>query len=145
MPTNQTTHECQTKPLLNQAFQSSTGGRPVFDGGNPGRSKRISREIEALQEDVEAWATIEGLEAVRDDMSKAERRLTVGTNRERMRARLRRLVKPAGYLAAGALAVYLVEFVVMFLVVPELLAGVLIGGIGGMFGVAVGTGIAVYA
>ncbi len=63
----------------------------------------------------------------------------------RTRARVGRLAKPAGYLAAGALVAYLVVVVAVIFVAPGLLTSVLIGGITGALGVAVGIGGVVYA
>ena len=60
---------------------------------------------------------------------------------DRDRARLR---KPAFYLAGGAVVAYLVVVVVVVLAAPELLASVLIGGVGGTLGVAAGIGSVVY-
>ena len=61
-------------------------------------------------------------------------------DRERARRRKRAL-----YLAGGAVVTYLVVVAVVVLFAPQLLASVLIGGIGGMLGVAVGIGVAAYA
>lgn len=61
---------------------------------------------------------------------------------DRERARLR---KRALYLTVGAVAAYLLVVVAVVLAAPDLLASVLIGGIGGALGVAVGVGSAVYA
>ena len=120
------------------------------------RSIGNNNRLDSLEDDVEERATIDRVDGMRDDVSGAERRLTtvedkqVGLAREqaeaaRTRAQLRRLAQPAGYVVVGALAAYLVVLVAVFLLAPELLASVLIGGIGGALGVAVGTGVAVYA
>jgi len=61
-------------------------------------------------------------------------------DRERAHRRKRALT-----LAVGAVVAYLVVVVAVVLVAPELLASVLIGGVGGALGVAVGIGSAVYA
>ena len=53
--------------------------------------------------------------------------------------------KRALAVAVGAIVVYLLVIVAVVLAAPELLASVLIGGIGGAFGVAVGMGIVAYA
>jgi hypothetical protein len=53
--------------------------------------------------------------------------------------------KRALAVAAGAVAAYLLMVVAVVLVTPELLASVLIGGIGGVLGIAVGMGVAAYA
>jgi ABC-type multidrug transport system fused ATPase/permease subunit len=119
------------------------------------RSIGNNNRLDSLEDDVEERATIERVDEVRDDVSGAERRLTtvedkqVGLAREqaeaaRTRARLRRLVKPAGYVAVGAVAAYLVVLVAVFLFTPGLLTSVLIGGIAGALGVAVGTAVSVY-
>lgn len=121
-----------------------------------GRSIGNRNRLESVEEDVEERATIDAVDEVRDGLSGAGRRLIVVEDKqagiarqqaeaERERAHLRRLAKPAGYLVVGALAAYLVVLVAVFLIAPELLASVLIGGVGGAFGVAVGTSAAVYA
>jgi len=61
-------------------------------------------------------------------------------DRERARRRKRALA-----LAVGAVIVYLLVVVAVVLAVPELLASVLIGGVGGVLGVAVGIGVSTYA
>ena len=120
------------------------------------RSIGNNNRLDSLEDDVEERATIDRVDGMRDDVSGVERRLTTVGNKQagiareqaeaaRTRARLRRLAKPAGYVAVGAVAAYLVVLVAVFFVVPELLASFLIGGIGGALGVAVGTGVAVYA
>lgn len=120
------------------------------------RSIGNRNRLDSVEEDVEERATIEGVDEVRNGLSGVERRLTTVENKqvgiarqqaeaERVRARLRRLAEPASYLVVGALAVYIVVLVAVFFVAPGLLASVLIGGIGGALGVAVGTGVAVYA
>lgn len=119
------------------------------------RSIRNNNWLESLQDDVDERATIEAVNELRDGLNGTECRLTsvedkqVGIVRqqaeaERTRARLRRVAKPAGYVAVGAIVAYLVVLVTVFLLVPELLASVVIGGIAGVLGIAVGTGVAVY-
>ena len=61
------------------------------------------------------------------------------TERERARRRRRALT-----VAVGAVAAYLVVVVAVVLVAPDLLASVLVGGVGGALGVAVGMGVAAY-
>jgi hypothetical protein len=61
---------------------------------------------------------------------------------DRRRARRRRR---ALAVAVGAVVVYLLVVVAVVLLAPDLLASVLIGGVGGALGVAVGIGSAVYA
>jgi hypothetical protein len=120
------------------------------------RSIGNNNRLDSLEDDVEERATIDRVDGVRDDVSGAERRLTtvedkqVGLAREqaeaaRTRARLRRLAKPAGYVAVGALVAYLVVLVAVFFFASDLVASVVIGGIAGALGVAVGTGVAVSA
>jgi uncharacterized protein (UPF0335 family) len=120
------------------------------------RSIGNNNRLDSLEEDVEERATIDRVDGVRDDVSGVERRLTtvedkqVGLAREqavaaRTRALLRRLAKPAGYVAVGAVVAYLVILVGVFVVAPDLVASVVIGGIAGALGVAVGTGVAVSA
>ena len=60
-------------------------------------------------------------------------------DRHRTRRRRRALA-----VAIGAVAAYLLVVVAVVLAAPELLASVLIGGIGGALGVAVGMGVAAY-
>ena len=64
---------------------------------------------------------------------------------ERDRARLRRLVKPAGYLVVGAVGAYLVVLVAAVLATPEVVTGVVLAGIGALLGLALGIGLAIYA
>jgi chromosome segregation ATPase len=120
------------------------------------RSIGNNNRLDSLEEDVEERATIDRVDGMRDDVSGIERRLTTvedkqaGLAREQAeaahtRAQLRRLAKPAGYVAVGALAAYLVVLVGMYLLAPDLVASVAIGGIAGALGVAVGTGVAVSA
>lgn len=120
------------------------------------RSIGNNNRLDSLEDDVEERATIDRVDDLRDDVSGAERRLTtvedkqVGLAREqaeaaRTRARLRRLAKPAGYVAVGALVAYLVVLVAVFFFASDLVASVVIGGIAGALGVAVGTGVAVSA
>jgi hypothetical protein len=119
------------------------------------RSIGNNNRLDSLEDDVEERATIDRVDGMSNDVSGVERRLTtvedkqVGLAREqaeaaRTRALLRRLAKPAGYVVVGAVVAYLVVLATVFLLAPELLASVLIGGITGLLGVAVGTGIAVY-
>ena len=61
-------------------------------------------------------------------------------DRERARRRERALV-----IAVGAAIAYLLVVVAVVLTAPELLASVLIGGIGGVLGVAAGIGVVAYA
>ena len=61
-------------------------------------------------------------------------------DRERARRRKRALT-----VAVGAAVAYLLVIVAVVFAVPELLASVLIGGIGGALGVAVGMGVVAYA
>ena len=121
-----------------------------------GRSIGNNNRLDSLEDDVEERATIDRVDGVRDDVSGVERRLMTAEDKQgglareqaeaaRTRAQLRRLAKPAGYLVVGALAAYIVVLVVVFFVAPDLVASVLIGGIGGALGVAVGTGVTVYA
>jgi chromosome segregation ATPase len=120
------------------------------------RSIRNNNWLESLQDDVEEQATIGRVDGVRDDLSSAERRLTrvedkqAGIVRqqaeaERTRVRLRRLAKPARYVAVGAMVAYLVVVVGVYFLASDLVASVVIGGIAGALGVAVGTGVAVSA
>jgi chromosome segregation ATPase len=120
------------------------------------RSIGNNNRLDSLEEDVEERATIDAVDEVRDSVSGAEWRLTtvedkqVGLAREqaeaaRTRARVGRLAKPAGYLTAGTFAAYLVALVAVVLVAPGLVASVVVGGITGLLGVAVGISGMVYA
>jgi phage shock protein A len=120
------------------------------------RSKEAKQGVKELRGAVEARATVESMESVSEDVSGLERRLTAveskqdGLAREQAeaahtRALVSRLAKPAGYVAAGALAVYLLVLVVVLVVAPGLLVSVLVGGATGALGVAVGIGGMVYA
>ena len=134
----------------------------------PRPPKAIERSVEAseLREIVNNWDSrgTRSPAQLTDDLADLDHRLDIiddrHTNRtdalqsklyghrryhatiDRERARLR---KPALYLAAGAVVAYLLVVVVIVLFAPELLASVLIGGVGGIFGVAVGIGVAAYA
>jgi hypothetical protein len=121
-----------------------------------GRSIGNNNRLDSLEDDVEERATIGRVDGVRDDVSGVERRLTTvedkqgGLAREqaeaaRTRALLRRLAKPAGYVAVGAVVAYLVVLVGVYFLAPDLVASVAIGGIAGALGVAAGTGVAVSA
>lgn len=120
------------------------------------RSKEAKQGVEELREAVGARATIESVEGVSGDVSGVERRLAAveskqgGLAREqaeaaRTRALVGRLAKPAGYVAAGALAVYLVVLIAVLVLAQGLLVSVLAGGATGALGVAVGIGGMVYA
>ena len=118
------------------------------------RSKEAKQGVEELREAVGARATIESVEGVSEDVSGVERRLAAvetkqaGLAREqaeaaRTRALLGRLAKPAGYVAAGALAAYLVVLVAVLVLAPGLLVSVLVGGATGALGIVVGIGVAI--
>jgi hypothetical protein len=120
------------------------------------RSKEAKQGVKELRGAVEARATIESVEGVSEDVSGVERRLATveskqgGLAREqaeaaRTRALVGRLAKPAGYVAAGALAAYLVVLIAVLVVAPGLLVSVLVGGATGALGVAAGIGGMVYA
>lgn len=120
------------------------------------RSKEAKQGVKELREAVEARATIENVEGVSEDVSGVERRLVavenkqVGLAREQAeaaqtRALVGRLAKPAGYVAAGALAVYLVLLIVVLIFAQGLLVSVLVGGATGALGVVAGIGGMVYA
>jgi hypothetical protein len=120
------------------------------------RSIGNNNRLDSLEDDVEERATIDRVDDMSDDVSGAERRLATVENKQaglareqaeaaRTRARLRRLAKPARYVAVGALVTYLVVLVAVFFLAPEFVASVVIGGIAGVLGVAVGTGVAVSA
>jgi hypothetical protein len=120
------------------------------------RSIGNNNRLDSLEDDVEERATVGRVDDLRDDVSGVERRLAaveskqVGLAREqaeaaRTRALVGRLAKPAGYAAVGAAVAYLVVLVAVFFLASDLVASVLIGGIAGALGVAVGTGVAVSA
>ncbi len=120
------------------------------------RSKEAKQGVKELREAVEDRATIERVESVSEDVSGVERRLTAveskqaGLAREqaemaRTRALVSRLAKPAGYVAAGALMVYLVVLIAVFIVAQDLLASVLVGGVTGALGIVVGVAVVIYS
>lgn len=120
------------------------------------RSIGNNNRLDSLEDDVEERATIDRVNGVRDDVSGVERRLAavedkqVGLVREqaeaaRTRALVGRLAKPAGYVASGALAVYLAVLIAVLVLAQGLVASVLVGGATGALGVAVGIGGMVYA
>lgn len=120
------------------------------------RSKDAKQGVEELREAVGARATVEGLKGVSEDLSNLERRLVAMENKQRgiareqaeavrTRVQLRRLVMPMKYVAIGAMVVYLLMLIMVFFVASELVMTVLIGGVGGAFGVVVGTAVAIYA
>jgi hypothetical protein len=120
------------------------------------RSIGNNNRLDSLEEDVEERATIDRVDGLRDGVSGVERRLAAveskqaGLAREqaeaaRIRALVGRLTKPAGYVAGGALAVYLVVLIAVLVLAQGLLASVLVGGATGTLGVAVGIGGMVYA
>ena len=119
------------------------------------RSIDNRNRLESVEESVEERATTDAVEVVSDGLSDVVQRLAlvedkqVGLTREqaeaaRNRARLRGLVKPAGYLVVGATAAYLVVLVAVAVLAPGLLTSALIGGLTGVLGVAVGIGVALY-
>jgi hypothetical protein len=119
------------------------------------RSKEAKQGVKELREAVEARATVESVEGVSADVSGIERRLAAVENKQdglareqaeaaRSRALVSRLAKPAGYVAAGALVVYLVVLVGVFLVAPDLLVSVVIGGIIALLAVVAGISAVVY-
>lgn len=119
------------------------------------RSIQNNNRLDSVEEDVEERATIGRVDGVRDDVSGVERRLAtvedkqVGLAREqaeaaRTRARLRRLAKPAGYVAAGSVVVYFVLLVVVYLSIPRLVGSAVIAGIVVALGIGVVGGTALY-
>jgi DNA-binding PadR family transcriptional regulator len=119
------------------------------------RSIGNNNRLDSLEEDVEERATIDRVDGVSDDVSGVERRLMtvedkqVGLAREqaeaaRTRALVGWLAKPAGYVAGGALVVYLSVLIAVLVLAQGLLASVLVGGATGVLGVAVGIGGMVY-
>jgi hypothetical protein len=120
------------------------------------RSIGNNNRLDSLEDDVEERATVGRADDLREDVSGVERRLAtvegkqVGLAREqaeavRTRALVGRLAKPAGYVAGGALAAYLVVLIAVFVLAQGLLVSVLVGGAAGALGVAVGIGGMVYA
>ena len=122
---------------------------------NRDRSKRNSGRLDSMEEDAEAWATTEDVEGVRESVSWVEQRLSsvedkqagavrqqAGTERDR--AELRALAKPAGYVALGAVGMYLVMLVVLFVFASGLLASAVIAGIVALLAVVSGGGVVIY-
>jgi chromosome segregation ATPase len=60
------------------------------------------------------------------------------------RSQLPQPTKPAGYGVLGAVAVYLLVLVIVYLLAPELLMSVLLGGVALVGAVALGTGLTAY-
>jgi chromosome segregation ATPase len=60
------------------------------------------------------------------------------------RSQLPQPTKPAGYGVLGAVGVYLLVLVIVYLLAPELLMSVLLGGVALVIAVALGTGLTVY-
>lgn len=120
---------------------------------NRDRSETNQNLIQELQEER---ATIASVDGVREDVSGVEQRLVAmeskqgGLAREqaemaRIRALLERLAKPAGYVAAGALVVYLVVLIAVLILAQELLVSVLVGGATGALGIVVGVAVVIYS
>lgn len=120
------------------------------------RSIGNNNRLDSLEDDVEERATINRVDELRDDVSGVERRLTTLEDkhagmarqqalREREGARLRRLAKPAGYMAVGAVVAYGVILAGIALTAPGLVASVVIAGAVALLGIVVGIGGAVYA
>ena len=120
------------------------------------RSKEAKQGVKELRETVEERATIERVESVDEDVSGVKRRLATvedkqaGLAREqaemaRIRALLERLAKPAGYVAGGAVMVYLVVLIAVLILAQDLLVSVLVGGATGALGVVVGVAVVIYS
>jgi chromosome segregation ATPase len=60
------------------------------------------------------------------------------------RSQLPQPTKPAGYGVLGAVAMYLLVLVIVYLLAPQLLMSVLLGGVALVVAVAVGTGLTLY-
>jgi hypothetical protein len=123
---------------------------------NRDRSKETKSTVADLQDQMDTRAATDDVQRLSDDVSSlqdalasTQRQLNGVTRQqatdERTRAQLRRLAKPAGYLASGAVVAYLVVVVAVALVASDLLTGVVLAGIGALLGVAVGIGVAIYA
>jgi hypothetical protein len=120
------------------------------------RSKEAKQGVEELREAVEARATIESMEGVSENVSGVERRLMTVENKQgglareqaemaRIRSLLERLAKPAGYVAGGAVMVYLVVLIGVLILAQELVASVLVGGATGALGIVVGVAVVIYS
>jgi uncharacterized protein (UPF0335 family) len=120
------------------------------------RSIANNNRLDSLEDDVEQRATIGKVETVEDELSAVERRLTTLEDkhagmarqqalREREGARLRRLAKPAGYMAVGAVVAYGVILAGIALAAPGLVASVVIAGAVAILGIVVGIGGVVHA
>jgi hypothetical protein len=120
------------------------------------RSKEAKQGVKELREAVGERATIERVESMGEDVSSVERRLTAVENKQaglareqagmaRIRALLERLAKPAGYVAGGAVMVYLAVLIVVLILAQELLVSVLVGGATGALGVVVGVAVVIYS
>jgi chromosome segregation ATPase len=115
------------------------------------RSIGNNNRLDSLEDDVEERATIGKVETVEDELSGVERRLTTLEDkhagmarqqalREREGARMRRLAKPAGYMAVGAVVAYGVILAAIALAAPGLVASVVIAGAVAILGIVVGIG-----
>jgi hypothetical protein len=120
------------------------------------RSKEAKQAVGELREAVGARATTETVGELQDDVSHLQRRQSVTEHRqvglarqqaetERSRAELRALAKPAGYVAAGSVVAYLALLVVVYLLVPGLVASAVIAGIVVVLGIGFAGGAALYA
>lgn len=120
------------------------------------RSIGNNNRLDSLEDDVEQRATIGKVETVEDELSGVERRLTTLEDkhagmarqqalREREGARMRRLAKPAGYMAVGAVVAYGVILAGIALAAPGLVASVVIAGAVAILGIVVGIGGVVHA
>lgn len=107
--------------------QSALENRPTVEAVEALRDTLATREETADERFEEIEATLE--EAVQRQ-----------ADAQRERARLRGILTPASYLAVAA---YLIVFVAVVLTAPNLLPSVILGGLGGVLGVVIGTRIAV--
>lgn len=119
------------------------------------RSKEAKQGVKELREAVGKRATTETVTEIGNDVSRLQRRQNVTQHRqaglarqqaetERSRAALRALAKPAGYVAVGSVVVYLVMLVILYLVVPGLLANAVIAGIVALLALIGGGGTVLY-
>lgn len=120
------------------------------------RSIRNNNWLESLQDEVDEQARIETVEDLQESVSRIERRLRVVEGkqgggvrqqalRERERAHMRRLAKPAGYIALAAVVAYGVILGGIAVTAPGLVMSVVLAGVVVLIGIVAGIGGVLYA
>lgn len=117
------------------------------------RAHENQRAINELREALDDRATVETVDDLRDDVDTDERALTTleedvnelaqqQADAEQSRARVRQIATWVGMIAV---VFYLFVLVGVGIFAPGLLASVVIGGVGGLLGIGVGTAVAASA